>query len=209
MDAYPSITLAGSMLTGPRHVCAFFRNKEEMFRVFLPFIVDGLEKREKAIHIVSANNIDLHLGHLAAGGVDVDAVLASGQLQIVEWNESYFHGREFDEGAALRVIDQLLTDAHAQGYSRTRQIGDMDWVLENRLGTENWASFEAQLNDVVLRHPQDVVICAYDLSRFGGSAVLDVMRTHPAAIVGGLLQHNPFYTEPKEMLRELRARGER
>jgi len=209
MDAYRPITLAGSTLTGPRHVCAFFGDKEEMFRAVLPFIAEGLEQREKAIHIVSANNIDLHLGYLAAGGVDVDAVLASGQLQIVEWNQSYFHGREFDEGAALGVIDQLLTDAHEQGYPRVRLMGDMDWVLENRLGTENWASFEAQLNDLVIRHPVDVVICAYDLSRFGGSAVLDVMRTHPAAIVGGLLQHNPFYTDPKEMLRELRARGKR
>lgn len=209
MDASPSIALAGSTLTGSRHVCAFFRDKEEMFRVLLPFIVEGLEKREKAIHIVSANNIDLHLGHLASGGVDVDAVLANGQLQIVEWNQSYLRDREFEEGAALRVIGQLLTDAHEQGYPRTRLMGDMDWVLENRLGTEKWASFEAQLNDLMIRHPEDVVICAYDLSRFGGSAVLDVMRTHPAAIVGGDLQHNPFYTDPKEMLRELRARGKR
>jgi hypothetical protein len=207
MNAYPSIALAGSTLTGPRHVCAFFRDREEMFRVVLPFVAEGLEQREKAIHIVSANNIDLHLGHLAAGGGDVDAVLASGQLQIVEWNESYFHGREFDEAAALRAIDRLLTDAHEQGYPRARLMGDMDWVLENRLGTEKWASFEAQLNDLMIHHPEDVVLCAYDLSRFGGSAVLDVMRTHPAAIVGGLLQHNPFYTDPKEMLRELRARG--
>ena len=209
MDASSSIALAGSTLTGPHHVCAFFRDKEEMFRVLVPFIVEGLEKREKAIHIVSANNIDLHLGHLAASGIDVDAVRASGQLQLVDWNESYFHGREFEEGAALRVIDQLLTDAHEQGYPRARLVGDMDWVLENRLGTENSASYEAQLNDLMIRHPEDVVICAYDLSRFGGSAVLDVMRTHPAAIVGGLLQHNPFYTDPKEMLRELRTRGRR
>jgi hypothetical protein len=207
MDASSSITLAGSTLTGPRHVCAFFRDKEETFGALLPFIVEGLEKGEKAIHIVSANNIDLHLRHLAAGGVDVDAVLASGQLQLVEWNRSYFHGGGFEEGTALRVIDRLLTDAHAEGYPRARLIGDMDWVLENRLGTENCASYEAQLNDLLIHHPEDVVICAYDLSRFGGSAVLDVMRTHPAAIVGGILQHNPFYTDPKDMLRELRTRG--
>lgn len=207
MHASGSITLAGSTLTGLRHVCAFFRDTEEMFRVLLTFILEGLAKREKAIHIVSANNIDLHLGHLAAAGVDVDAVLANGQLQIVEWNKSYFHGGAFEEEAALQVIDQLLTDAREQGYPRARLLGDMDWVLENRLGTENCASYEARLNDMVIHHPEDVVVCAYDLSRFGGSAVLDVMRTHPTAIVGGILQQNPFYTDPKEMLRELRTRG--
>jgi hypothetical protein len=209
MDASSPIALAGSTLTGIRHVCAFFRDKEEMFGVLLPFIVEGLEKGEKAIHVLSANDIDPHLRHLAAGGVDVDAVLGSGQLQIVEWHNTYFHGGAFDERAALRVIDQLLTDAREQGYPRARLLGDMDWVLENRLGSENCSSYEAQLNDVLIQHPEDIVICAYDLSRFGGSAVLDVLRTHPAAIVGGILQHNPFYTDPKEMLRELRSRGQR
>ena len=35
---------------------------------------------------------------------------------------------------------------------------------------------------------------------------MDVMRTHPMVIVGGLLQANPFFVPPDEFLREL---GER
>ncbi len=41
---------------------------------------------------------------------------------------------------------------------------------------------------------------------------MDVMRTHPMVIVGGILQENPFYVPPEEMLRELterRGRGAR
>ena len=44
--------------------------------------------------------------------------------------------------------------------------------------------------------------------RFNGADVLDVMRTHPAAIIGDVLQHNPFYIPPEQMLKELRERGE-
>ena len=33
------------------------------------------------------------------------------------------------------------------------------------------------------------------------------MRTHPAIIVGGLLQENPFFVPPDEFLQALRARG--
>jgi hypothetical protein len=36
--------------------------------------------------------------------------------------------------------------------------------------------------------------------------VLDILRTHPMAIVGGVLQNNPFFVPPDEFLLELRAR---
>jgi hypothetical protein len=30
------------------------------------------------------------------------------------------------------------------------------------------------------------------------------LRTHPVVIIGGLLQENPFYVDPDQLLRELR-----
>ena len=36
---------------------------------------------------------------------------------------------------------------------------------------------------------------------------MDILRTHPLAIIGGFLQENPFFVPPDQMLRELRERG--
>lgn len=36
---------------------------------------------------------------------------------------------------------------------------------------------------------------------------MDIMRTHPMVIVGGVLQDNPFFVPPDEFLRELRERA--
>ena len=36
--------------------------------------------------------------------------------------------------------------------------------------------------------------------------VLDILRTHPMVIIGGILQENPFFVPPDEFLRELRLR---
>jgi hypothetical protein len=47
----------------------------------------------------------------------------------------------------------------------------------------------------------------YDLAKFGGDIVVDIMRTHPVIIIGGILQENPFFVPPNEFLRQLRARG--
>jgi hypothetical protein len=36
---------------------------------------------------------------------------------------------------------------------------------------------------------------------------MDILRTHPMVIVGGVLQTNPFFVPPDEFLRELRQRA--
>jgi hypothetical protein len=35
---------------------------------------------------------------------------------------------------------------------------------------------------------------------------MDIMRIHPAVIVGGVLRENPFFVPPDEFLRELDER---
>jgi hypothetical protein len=37
--------------------------------------------------------------------------------------------------------------------------------------------------------------------------IIDIMRTHPMVIVGGVLQENPFFVPPAEFLKELRSRA--
>jgi hypothetical protein len=38
---------------------------------------------------------------------------------------------------------------------------------------------------------------------------MDILRTHPMVIIGGILQSNPFWVPPEEFLRELRSRDDR
>ena len=54
-----------------------------------------------------------------------------------------------------------------------------------------------------------ITVCVYDLAQFSASVVMDILRTHPQVIVGGVLRENPFYAPPDEFLRELSSRGAR
>ena len=38
---------------------------------------------------------------------------------------------------------------------------------------------------------------------------MDILRTHPMVLIGGVLRENAFYVPPDEMLRELRERANR
>jgi hypothetical protein len=45
------------------------------------------------------------------------------------------------------------------------------------------------------------------VARFGANVVMDILRTHPMVIIGGILQENPFFVPPDEFLRELHERA--
>jgi hypothetical protein len=77
----------------------------------------------------------------------------------------------------------------------------MDWARDDQSYVDDVIEFEARVNNVWHRH-EDAVICTYHLGQFGGEAVVDIMRTHPMVIIGGILQQNPFYIPPEEFLRE-------
>jgi hypothetical protein len=202
------INFAGTVINGSRHFCAFFRNEDEELRTLLPFIREGLDAGEKAIHVVNSKTREEYRHRLTAAGIDVAQAEQSGQFDIVAWPDSHLlHGGRFDPDRALDLIDELLGRAREQGYRRTRGIGYMGWALRNRIRADDLMAYEAGLNPMLARY-DDPIICAYDLSHSTGSVVLDVMRTHPVVLVGGVLQQNPFYIAPEQMLEELRARGE-
>ena len=81
----------------------------------------------------------------------------------------------------------------------------MEWALADLPGTENLMEYETRVNYVIPKY-EDTVVCAYDLTKFGASAAMDALRTHPFVIIGGLLQENPFYVSPDQLLSEIRER---
>jgi hypothetical protein len=78
-------------------------------------------------------------------------------------------------------------------------------AVARRPAARRLIEFETRVNYVVPKY-EDTVICAYDLTRFDASVVMDALRTHPIVIIGGLLQENPFFVTPDQLLLEIRAR---
>ena len=105
----------------------------------------------------------------------------------------------------LQVFEQLASGNAKGGFPLSRIVCHMDWAAENRSHIDDLVEFELRVHDVWLQH-DDAVICVYDLAKFGGDTVVDIMRTHPMIIVGGILQQNPFFVPPQEFLPELRER---
>jgi hypothetical protein len=99
----------------------------------------------------------------------------------------------------------VLTGGKADGFGLTRFWSNMEWALEDCPGVQTLVEFEARVNRILPKN-DDLVVCAYDLTKFGAGVMMDVLRTHPLVIIGGFLHENPFFVPPDEFLRELRAR---
>jgi hypothetical protein len=108
----------------------------------------------------------------------------------------------------LGLVEDVLGGTAARSFSQTRVVAHMEWALGNFPGIDDLLEYETRLNHLLPRYPGPVV-CVYDSSRFGAGLALDVLRTHPMVILGGVLQVNPFYVPPDEFLRELQKRRER
>src|SRR2546422_3932683 len=89
------IRFAGSVLGAQRHVCAFFHNPDEEYRVLLPFIKEGFERGEKAFHIVDPTLREEHLRRLEAAGADVAAAAKKRQVLLRHWAEAYLRDGPF------------------------------------------------------------------------------------------------------------------
>lgn len=202
------IRLAGSVLDHRAHVCAFFGNPDEQFRVLLPFVKEGLELGDKTVHIVDPRLRHEHCQRLASGGIDVDEKLRSGQFELRDWSNTHLREGRFDHKQTLAIFRQVMTEARKSGFPLTRFVTDMGWALKADLDANALLEYEATANYDWMQQdgPVNPVICTYDLNRFTAEVVVDVMRTHPLVIIGGMLRQNPFFVPPEEFLEELRVR---
>ena len=200
-----SVQFAGGDLGGQRHICAFFNSMDEEHRVLRSFIKEGLERGEKAFHIVDPELREQHLKLLADGGINVDQAIDTGQMEVRRWQDAYLRGDHFDQNAMLALIEEVLQSADTAGYPLTRLVAHMEWALLDKPGVNDLVEYETRINYVLPKY-DDPVICTYDLSKFDANTVMDIMRTHPVVIIGGVLQENPFFVPPDQFLLEIKDR---
>jgi MEDS: MEthanogen/methylotroph, DcmR Sensory domain len=99
----------------------------------------------------------------------------------------------------------VLNDGRTRGFPVTRFIADMAWVLKDPAAMDHLLEFECRAN-LALPKAGDIVICAYELDKFSAGIIIDALRTHPIVLIGGIVQRNPFYVPPEELLKELNER---
>ena len=199
------IHFAGSILGDFRHVCALFSTVDEEYEILLPFLREGLAAGERLVSFVPEDRLD-HEDRLRAGGIDVDAARKLHQLEIITSEEAYVRTNGlFDGVAMLQLVPGILTRGREFGFRVTRAVSHLEHVTQQKDDIDTAMEYESRLNYILPKY-RDAVICVYDLNKVGAEVVMDVLRTHPMAVLGGKLQENPFFIPPDLFLQDVEER---
>jgi hypothetical protein len=200
--ARKSVRLFGEHLDEGMHICTFFRTSAEKYHVLMPFIREGMEQGDRAFHVVNPALRSEHAQRIAEAGIDTARAEVDGQLEIIGWDQAYLRGGSFNQSAMLSLLPVFLNDGRTRGFPVTRLIAEMAWALNDPGALDRLLEYECRVN-LVLPKAADIVICSYDLDKVEAAMVIAAMRTHPIVLIGGIVQRNPFYVPPEELLEEL------
>lgn len=199
-------TLAGTRLDQYFHVCSFFNSRDEEYDVLTPFYREALDGGENMLHIVEPRNRQDHLARLQTKGVNAQHCVDCGQLCVLGWEEAYLTEGRFDQDRMLGAVQTLLDASKQAGYPRMRIMGNMNWALGGLIpGAEQVIEYEARVNDVLARNRQPAV-CVYDIALLSATMMMDILRTHPLTLIGGVVHQNPFYIPAEQLLPQLKDR---
>jgi len=178
------------------HFVHFYETREEWRTLMVSWLAEGLLAGEKCVYVMDAGRdwMDAREG-LSAAGVDIRAVLESGQLEI---REGCRDPRELRGG-----LETALAGVPAS-WKNVRWGSDVVWARDRVATSGTLMSFESDLN-AHCDHPI-AILCQYDLTRFPGYVIMDALRTHPQAIIDGKLHTTPFHQPTAAFLKALPAR---
>jgi hypothetical protein len=176
------------------HVCALFRGASGRDHVLLPFLRAAREQGDKVIGLLEESPPEAVLDRLGPRVHEDD----EGRYDLFSADDTYLAGGRFRRDAVLQFWADHVTAASAEpDWRYVRTVGDMVWALRDAPGVEDLARYESELNLSAWQHGSKVTMCLYDLERFvDGALVMQIMRTHPKVLLGGVVLENPWYSPP-------------
>jgi len=163
------------------HLCLFYKTKEDLYDILLPYFKAGLENNEFCIWVVS-EPLDVKEAEeaLRTSVPDLAQYLRKGQVRIIPDSEWYLNGGAFDTQRVLDAWVNELNQALASGFAGMR-------VTSNGSGFEKkvWrklADYEKEVNKAIGKYRM-IAICSYCIDNCGASEIIDVVNCHQVALI--------------------------
>ena len=209
MTAEVAREVLGLKLRVGDHICGFYRQASERDDILIPFLVEGLKAGDKCTCVVDSCTPDDVLARMSEQ-IEVAAYVSDRQLEVLDSYGTYLAGGgflpermlKFWEGKARQGLGGERPGQERprpDGPMRARNIGDMSWAHRDEAVVGDLMGYESELNRIMSNFPQ-VNLCLYDLTRCSGDLIMDVLKTHPKALLGGMVIDNPYYLDPDEFL---------
>ena len=101
--------------------------------MLLPFVKEGLDAGEKAVHTVDPRQREEHLHRLALAGIDVAGIQRNDQLELRDWTDTHLVNGKFDPQKTLALFEEVVSGAKESGFPVVRFVTQMEWAVETDL----------------------------------------------------------------------------
>jgi DcmR-like sensory protein len=180
------------------HICGVFSGERERDQVLIPFLRAGLASGDKCICVIDGTSPEEIVATLGPGG-EAATLTAGKQLEVIGAADMYLRSGRFSADEVIGAWKAAISDTMYAGqfdvvravetWSRREVLPDMQELL----------MLESEMNRYLPLYPQ-VIVCLYDIDRFGSGALYNLVMTHPRMLMRGMLIENPYYLTPDEVL---------
>ena len=189
------------------HICQLYSKVTEIPGVTARLIRVGLAAQEKCLFAAAPAQVKEMRDELVKLQVDVDSLLESGQLELIEEREQFLaSGTRFDPYFLLSSHQTFIARAIREGWKAVRISIDMTWLAKDIATPEMLLKYEAASDAVfTFQNAPIIALMHYDYSKLLPSLVVEMLKLHPIAVVGKFIRRNPYYLNSEQyMLKILR-----
>jgi hypothetical protein len=185
-------------LTPGDHVCGFYYGEEERDSLLLPFLRDGFEDGAKCVAVVDSTAPDEVIQRIGGSTSSVE----SGQLEFYDSDSTYLRTGSFDPDLMIEFWEGRAREITDEGrFEAVRLLGEMSWLERVPPPRDSVVRYETWADEFVVRAGA-TCLCLYDLRKLGTGVLMDLLRTHPKLMLGGLVLENPHHMSPDEFAAE-------
>ncbi len=168
-----------SQLGSGAHICQFYRSKEDLIELIVPYFLQGLERREYCLWTISPPfDADLAAQALRSSALRLSQALKRGELQILGRDECYFL-----PSGEMRPLEDILQDflakaedARRRGFSSMRAAGDTSWF--SQVGNlAQYLEYERRVTQAVQKAGING-LCTYAIGSCSEDHINDLLEPH-------------------------------
>ena len=163
----------------PRHVSLHFDHRDDLWRLFRPYVLDHLERGAPMLYVHEESSRDDVLARLRGEGLDPERLTEQGLLRLLVPAESYLRTGSFAPERMIDFMEAAILDRRAAGHETMLISGEMTWCLSGAPGVEGMIDYESRLNELLARYPLVTIVCHYDMHRLSGAITLGALCSHP------------------------------
>jgi excisionase family DNA binding protein len=163
----------------PRHISTHYTDRDELWRLFRPYVLDHLARGVQLLYIHEDGARDDVRARLRAEGLDPDELKARGLLRLLVPSQAYLRTGGFSGPRMIDFLEAAILDRRALGHTSMLISGEMTWYLTGADGVQGMIPYEMALNDLLRRYPDVTIVCHYDVNRLPGAITLGAICSHP------------------------------